>query len=589
MDARRASALVAGLDRRPSWRRLAAGSGLSLLMLAAGCMTSPKEYIQNGLKVGPNYRKPAAPIAEHWIDYADARVISQPQNNWAWWQTFNDPILSELIQTASQQNLTLRQAGFRVMEARALDAYARGNLFPQSQTGFGGYSRNLLSEQVGFVGGGGGGAGVPREFSVWTLGTQFQWELDFWGRFRRSIEAADAQLDATIEDYDDVLVILIADVASAYVDVRTLEQRLRYARQNVQNQSGSLRLAEDKKEAGVSSQLDVAQAVTNVAQTESTIPQFEADLRVAENRLCTLMGMPPQDIRALLAGNGGIRPIPTAAPEVVLGIPADLIRRRPDVRRQERLVAQQSALIGVAESDLYPAFSITGQIFVRASQFDNLFLSNATGGNVGPSFQWNIFNYGRIRNLVAAEEARFMQQVSLYQQTVLDANREAEDAIIRFLQSQEQVRILETGAAAAAESRDLVNELYQGGQADFGRVFVAELFLVQQQDALAVAQGTVARSLVEINRALGGGWQIRLQGPATLVELPPVEEVQAGPEVAEEAAGPEAPEAAEAAPAEGDDEEGNIPGLAPDPAFEPTPEITLPEEFDGQKDLPEVK
>lgn len=554
-------------------------------------MTSCKEYIENGFKVGPNYCKPAAPVAEHWIDYADARVISQPQNNWDWWQTFNDPILNELIQTASQQNLTLRQAGFRVMEARALDAYARGNLFPQSQTGFGGYSRNLLSEQVGFTGGGGGGLGVPREFSVWQLGTQFQWELDFWGRFRRSIEAADAQLDATIEDYDDVLVILIADVAAAYVDVRTLEQRLRYARQNVESQSGSLRLAEDKKEAGVSSQLDVSQAVTNVAQTEATIPQFEADLRVAENRLCVLMGMPPQDIRALLAGPGGVRPIPTAPPEVVLGIPADLIRRRPDIRRQERLVAQQSALIGVAESDLYPAFSITGQIFVRASQFDNLFLSNATGGNVGPSFSWNIFNYGRIRNLVAAEEARFMQQVSLYQQTVLEANQEAEDAIIRFLQSQAQVRILETGAAAAAESRDLVNELYQGGQADFGRVFVAELFLVQQQDALAVAQGTVARSLVEINRALGGGWQIRLQGPAMLVELPPVEEVAPGPDVAEpevadEAVGPEAPAAA---PAEGDDEEGNVEGVAPDPAFEPTPEITLPEEFDGQTELPEVE
>lgn len=550
--------------------------GMSLLVLASGCMTSPREYFRNGFKVGPNYCKPAAPVAEHWIDYADARVISEPQNNWAWWSTFNDPILNGLIQNASQQNITLRQAGFRVMEARALDAYARGNLFPQSQTAFGGYNRNLLSEQVGFTGGGGGGLpGISREFSVWQFGTQFQWELDFWGRFRRSIEAADAQLDASIEDYDDVLVILIADVASAYVDVRTLEQRLRYARQNVESQSGSLRLAEDKKEAGVSSQLDVSQAVTNVAQTEATIPQFEAQLRQAENRLCTLMGMPPQDIKALLAGPGGIRPIPTAPADVVLGIPADLIRRRPDVRRQERLVAQQSALIGVAESDLYPAFSITGQIFVRASQFQNLFLSNATGGNVGPSFSWNIFNYGRIRNLVAAEEARFMQQVSQYQQTVLDANREAEDAIVQFLQSQEQVRILRTGVAAAAQSRDLVNELYQGGQADFGRVFVAELFLVQQQDALAVAEGTVARSLVEINRALGGGWQIRLNG-APPVELPPVEEIQPAP--ADGEAGTDAALDDEMA---ADVEES-------DPAFQPTPEITLPEKFDGQQELPEV-
>jgi NodT family efflux transporter outer membrane factor (OMF) lipoprotein len=577
MNVRRASAGTADAARHPAWK-VAACWGLACMTLTSGCMTSCKEYFQNGFKVGPNYCTPAAPIAEHWIDYQDARVISQPQNNWAWWTTFNDPILNELIQTASQQNLTLRQAGFRVMEARALDAYARGNLFPQSQTAFGGYSRNLLSEQIGFVGGGGGGAGVPREFSIWTLGTQFQWELDFWGRFRRSIEAADAQLDASIEDYDDVLVILIADVAAAYVDVRTLEQRLRYARQNVDSQSGSLRLAEDKKEAGVSSQLDVSQAVTNVAQTEATIPQFEADLRRAENRLCTLMGMPPQDIKALLAGPGGIRPIPTAPADVVLGIPADLIRRRPDIRRQERLVAQQSALIGVAESDLYPAFSITGQIFVRASQFENLFLSNATGGNIGPSFNWNILNYGRIRNLVAAEEARFMQQVSLYQQTVLDANREVEDAIIQFLQAQEQVRILRTGVAAAGESRDLVNELYQGGQADFGRVFVAELFLVQQQDALAVSEGTVARSLVEINRALGGGWQIRLAG-APPVELPPVEEEIAPGAAGGAAAAPGEPTLADEA---ADDEAES------DPAFQPTPEITLPEEFDGQRTLPEV-
>jgi NodT family efflux transporter outer membrane factor (OMF) lipoprotein len=375
----------------------------------------------------------------------------------------------------------------------------------------------LLSEEVGFVGGGGGGLGVPREFSIWTVGTQFAWELDFWGRFRRSIEAADAQLDASVEDYDDVLVILIGDVAGAYVEIRTLEQRLRYARANVGNQTGSLRIAEVKEEEGISTRLDVAQAVTNIAQTEAAIPQFEAQLRQAQNRLCVLMGIPPQDITAILAKTPSI--IPTAPSEVAVGIPADLIRRRPDVRRAERLVAVQSAEIGIAETDLYPAFTINGQIFVRANQFQDLFQSTATGGGVGPSFNWNIFNYGRIRNLIAVEEAQFMQQVAIYQQTVLDANREAEDAIVAFLQAQEQVRILQTGAAAAVESRDLVNDLYEGGRADFGRVFVAELFLVQQQDALAVAEGEVARSLVNIYRALGGGWQLRLQ------PLPPLDVV----------------------------------------------------------------
>jgi NodT family efflux transporter outer membrane factor (OMF) lipoprotein len=502
---------------------------------ATGCKTNCREYIANGFKVGPNYCKPQAEVAERWIDYQDPRVISQPQNDWAWWRVFNDPALDQLVQIASRQNLTLREAGFRVMEARALRNYTTGNLFPQNQTAFGGYSRNLLSREVGFQagGGGGGGSGIsfPREFSVWNFGTQFAWELDFWGRFRRAIEAADAQLDASVEDYDDVLVILIGDVGATYVEIRTLEQRIRYARQNVENQSGSLNLAEIQLEGGKATRLDVTQAETNLAQTESTIPEFETRLRQAENRLCVLLGMPPQDLRTLL--DTGAR-IPTAAPEVAVGIPADLVRRRPDVRRAERLVAVQSAEIGIAESDLYPSFTINGQIFVRASQFQDLFKSTATGGNVGPSFNWNIFNYGRIRALIEVEEAQFMQQLTSYQQTVLQANREAEDAIVAFLQAQEQVRILRRGVAAAVESRDLVEQLYRGGRADFGRVFVAELFLVQQQDALAVAEGAVARSLVEIYRSLGGGWQIRLgqmpemvgvplQQPEGLEELPPVE------------------------------------------------------------------
>ena len=511
-------------------------SGLmALVAVTGGCATSCKEYIQNGFKVGPNYCKPAAPVADRWIDYQDARVISQPQDQWAWWRAFNDPTLDQLVQTAARQNLTLREAGFRVMEARALRGFAGGDLFPQSQTGFGGYSRNLLSEEVGFTGGGGGGLGVPREFSVWQFGSQFAWELDFWGRFRRAIEASDAQLDASVEDYDDVLVILIGDVGATYVEIRTLEQRLRYARSNVESQRGSLRLAEIQKEGGAATQLDVAQAVTNIAQTEAAIPQFETLRRQAENRLCVLMGIPPQDIRAMLDTGAGI---PKSSPEVAVGIPADLIRRRPDVRRAERLVAVQSAEIGIAESDLYPAFTINGQIFVRASQFQDLFKSTATGGNVGPSFNWNIFNYGRIRNLIAVEEAQYMQQVTAYQQTVLEANREAEDAIVAFLQAQEQVRILRTGVDAAQESRDLVEQLYRGGRADFGRVFFAEFFLVQQQDALAQAEGSVARSLVEIYRSLGGGWQIRLE---PLPEMVAVEAEVVQPEgLAPEVAPPEA-------------------------------------------------
>jgi len=486
---------------------------------SSGCMTGFREYIHNGFKVGPNYQTPGAPVAENWIDFRDRRIHNDPNIHWAWWRVFNDPILDNLVHTAHQQNLSLREAGFRIQEARARRAIAVGNLFPQFQEAYGSYQRRQVSLETGIAaGGGGGGIGIPRAFDIWTLGGQMAWELDFWGRFRRAVEQADAELDASVENYDDVLVILLGDVADAYVDIRTAEQRLEFARSNVRYQTGSLNIARTKEEEGVASRLDVAQAVTNVAQTEAIIPQLEIQLRAAQNRLCVLMGIPPQDLNLLLSGRRGI---PRTPLEVSIGVPADLLRRRPDIRRAEREVAAQSARIGIAESELYPAFTITGNIFVQANQFSDLFRSSAVGGNVGPGFNWNILNYGRLRNAVRVEEARFMAEVAQYQQTVLNANREAEDAIVTFLQAQDESRILREGVRAAIESRDLTNELYQGGRADFGRVFFAEYFLVLQQDALAQAEGRIASGLVNLYRALGGGWEIRLQPlPPMIMPLP---------------------------------------------------------------------
>lgn len=490
-------------------------------LTSTGCMTGFREYISNGFKVGPNYQTPGAPVAGNWIDFRDRRIHNDPNVHWAWWRVFNDPILDNLVFTAYQQNLTLREAGFRIQEARARRAIAAGNLFPQFQELYGAYQRRQVSLETGIVaGGGGGGGGIPRAFDLWTTGGQFAWELDFWGRFRRALEAADAELDASIENYDDVLVILLGDVADAYVEVRTAEQRLEYARSNVRYQTGSLNIAKTKEEEGVASRLDVAQAVTNVAQTEAIIPQLEIQLRAAQNRLCVLMGIPPQDLTQLLAGRRGIPKTPV---EVSIGIPADLLRRRPDVRRAEREVAAQSARIGIAETDLYPAFTITGNIFVQANQFSDLFRSSAVAGNVGPAFNWNILNYGRLRNAVRVEEARFMAEVTQYQQTVLNANREAENAIVTYLQSQDEARILREGVRAAIESRDLTNELYQGGRADFGRVFFAEYFLVLQQDALAQAEGRIASGLVNLYRALGGGWELRLEGLDPMIMPLPTE------------------------------------------------------------------
>lgn len=491
---------------------------LLVLPLFSGCMTGWREYRQNGLKVGPNYCPPEAAVADEWIDYRDARVRSDGQAPWDWWRLFQDPQLDRIVLTAYQQNLSLREAGFRIQEARAQRAITAGNLWPQTQAAYGAYNRQMLSLGTGLQAGGGAGfPGITRYFSVWTIGTQMAWELDFWGRYRRAIESADAQLDASIENFDDVLTILIGDVAATYVEIRTLEQRIIYANANVQTQSRSLELANTKLEGGAASKLDVTQAITNLGQTEATIPDLQRQLRQAQNRLCVLLGVPPQTVEELVQGPGGI---PSAPPEVVVGIPAELLRRRPDVRRAEREIAAQSAQIGIAEANLYPAFSITGNIFVRASQFQDLFHLSSFGGNVGPSFSWAILNYGRLRSNVVAQEAKFMQEVTQYQNVVLNANREAEDAIVGFLRAQEQARALKKAADAAAESRDLVEELYRGGKADFGRVFVAELVLAQQQDAQAAAEGAIAANLVEVYRSLGGGWELRFAEEGEAVPSP---------------------------------------------------------------------
>lgn len=514
----------AGHLRSLTWLLIVCG----ILCVSSGCATGFREYFANGFKVGPNYCPPSAPVSERWIDFEDSRVHMEPPIELAWWRVFRDPTLDELVQTASRQNITLREAGFRIEQSRALRAIAVGNLFPQQQTVQGAYTRRMNSFGTNITAGGAGGLpGAQRFFSVYNTGATLAWELDFWGRFRRAVESADAQLDASIENYDDVLVLLIGEVATSYVEYRSVEQRIEYARQNVISQRGSLDLAEKKREGGAGSRLDVTQAITNVAQTESQIPSLEIQLRQAQNNLCVLMGIPPQDLQPLLSRRKGI---PTAPPEVAVGIPSDLIRRRPDVRRAEREIAAQSAQIGIAETDLYPTFTLTGNLFTQANTFQDLFRTSSVGGSFGPSFSWNVLNYGRIRNNVVAQEALFMQEVAQYQQVVLNANREVEDGIISFLRSQEQARFLREGVDAAQESRDLVNELYQGGKADFNRVFVAELSLQQQQDTLAQAEGLIAQSLVTVYRALGGGWQIRLE------DLPPMTDVR--PEEVERPAGP---------------------------------------------------
>ena len=501
---------------------------LTALLLMTGC-GHLGNYFHNGFKVGPDYARPAAPIADEWIDFNDPRVISEQLgvDERTWWALFGDANINELVEQTYDQNLTLRVAGLRVLESQAERAIAVGQLFPQFQEGFAEYARTQISRNAGAI--------IPppptagRTFTNWTTGFNAAWELDLWGRYRRGIEAADATLDATVEDYDDILVSLIAESTSAYLEIRGFQERLAFAEANIQTQQKSLELATTRFEGGDVGKLDVTQAQTSLEQTRALVPVLQAGMRQANNRLCTLIGIPPQDLITERLGNEKIPETPESA---IVGIPAELLRRRPDVRRAEREVAAQSAVIGIATADLFPAFTINGSINWQASKFGDVFRSSSNGGFLGPTFNWNLLNYGRLVNNIRAEDARFQQLAVLYQQTVLEANREVEDAIIRFLKSQEEEEALARSVAAASESVSLAEIQYRLGAIDFDRVNNLQRDLTLLQDSLAVARTNVALSLVGVYRALGGGWEIRMGATPMAADLPvPEEPIPAGDDV----------------------------------------------------------
>jgi NodT family efflux transporter outer membrane factor (OMF) lipoprotein len=503
-----------GLLTPVSQARSKLGGGVRVLLLgvSAWCIVSIsgctpwREYFANGFKVGPNYGRPPAPVAKEWIDASDKRVRTQSDDLSKWWTVFNDPVLDSLVCYAYGQNLTLRQAGFRVLEARAELAIAAGQLFPQTQFGRGDYIRSVVSTEFPNR-----GILATRYTSQFDLGFNLAWELDFWGRFRRAVESANATLDASVENYDDVLVTLLGDVATNYVQMRTFQQRIEYARQNVDIQRATLKIAEAKFRGGLVPGLDVDQAQSLLAQTEAGIPELQIALRQTINQLCILLGIPPEDLLARLGPAPKVF-IPTAPADVIAGIPADLLRRRPDVRRAERQAAAQSAQIGIAEAEFYPHISITGTIGYSAAQFKHLFTSNAVAASIGPSFQWNLLNYGRILNNVRLQDATFNELVTVYQDTVLRGNQEVENGLVTFLKGQERARLQKDSVDFAEKAVKTVIGQYEAGIVDYTRVIQIQQNLVLQQDILAQAQGEIALGLISAYKALGGGWQIRLTG-----------------------------------------------------------------------------
>lgn len=473
-------------------------------------------------KVGPNYVRPETRVMANWLESEDDRVKTTPADCRGWWRVFNDPALDRLIETAYRQNLTLWSAGVRVLEARAFLGVALGNRFPQSQQVFGSLEYNRVSENSSFSSFSQSGLKYTQD----QIGITANWEIDFWGRFRRAIESADASLMSAVSDYDNALVSLTSDVANTYILIRTLEKRIDIARQNIEIQKQGLEIAEVRVSGGVTTERDVEQARTLLYGTEASIRGLQIQLEQAAHALSILLGRPPSLLPDFLADRSGI---PHAPFEIAVGIPADLLRRRPDVRSAEFKAMSQAAQIGVAKAELYPAFSISGTFSFLSTDIGRSSLGDiARWGSreyvIGPAVRWNIFNYGQITNNVRVQDARFQELLINYQNLVLQAQQQVEDGLTAFLRSQEQSEFLARSAEAAKRSVDLAVAQYRTGIADFTTVLTAQQALLSQQDSLVNSLGEISRNLVSVYRALGGGWEIR--GGADLVP-PEIKETMA--------------------------------------------------------------
>jgi NodT family efflux transporter outer membrane factor (OMF) lipoprotein len=480
---------------RPCLVRVARVAIVALPLVGGGCM------------VGPNYKSPSVQVATKYLEAEDPSVDTRREEYRDWWTVYHDPVLDRLITIAYNQNLTLVAAGTRVLQARAELGVAIGDFYPQSQQAASSltYLRPSHADPTATR------RSMVSGFWRATFGASLDWELDFWGKFRRAIQSADAAYLGSIASYDDALVVLLGDVATTYIGIRTLETQIGIAEDNIVKQKKALAIAEARWRGGAATKLDVYQAENVLGQTEATIPQLTAQLDQGLDALRVLLGMAPQPLDDLLRGPTTI-PVPPA--EAAVGIPADLVRRRPDIRAAELAAMAQSAEIGVAEAQLYPAFSLLGTFGTVSSNITGHKLSDLVMGQgitfgFGPSFSWNILNYGQITNTVRVQDAKLQELLVDYQNTVLTAQQQVEDGLATYLQSRRQADDLRRSVAAANAALGLAFLQYQLGTRDFTTVLTAEQNLYTAETDLATAEGNIATGLAAVYQALGGGWQIR--------------------------------------------------------------------------------
>lgn len=471
----------------PTSRRARPVAGLLLVAALTGCT------------VGPDYMETKAVVPGQFSEVGEggtSAAAPDPATLARWWRIFNDATLNSLVDRAIAGNLDLRVAEARVREARAQRGVVAADGLPQVDA-VGKYARERQSGTINSF----PGRILERDF--YQLGFDATWEIDVFGRVRRGVEAADARISSEIENRRDVLVSLLSEVARNYVEVRTFQRRYALTSDNLRTQREGVGLSRTRFDAGLTSELDVKQAESLAASTEAQLPTLETGELFAIHRLGTLLGLAPGQ---LLTELRAVAPIPTRPPEIAVGIPSDLLRRRPDIRRAERTLAAATADIGVATADLYPRFSITGTFGFSSDEVGDLADGASRYWSIGPAMRWNIFDAGRIRSNIAVQDARAEAAIAKFETSILTALQDVEDSLVRY--SREQVRrvALSRALEASRGALDISNELYTRGLTDYLNVLDSQRAVLAAEDNLAQSDRAVAQNVISLYKALGGGW-----------------------------------------------------------------------------------
>lgn len=475
----------------------ASRAGVAVLaLLTAGCT------------VGPDYRRPDTPVPAMWSEARYDGIDTGPADLARWWEEFNDPVLTGLANRAAGSSLDLRAAEARIREARALRRVAESGAWPSVDVS-GSYSRSRTSENaIAPSSQGSGGSpffrGSNNGENLFRSGFDSSWEIDVFGGVRRSVESAEATVEATIEDRRDVLVTLLGDIARNYIDLRGFQRRLAVARSNLKAQQESLEIISVRFQAGLASDLQVAQAEAQVSTTAAEIPALEAIAKQAAHRLDVLLGIQPGALSAELSTEA---PIPALPPQARVGLPSELLRRRPDIRRAERQLAAANAETGVATADLYPKFSLSGVFGVTSISASDWFSAPSRFWSIGPTIRWPIFDAGRIRANIEVRNARQEQALTQYEKTVLTAFEDVENALVNYAKEQVRYRSLMGAVIADRRALAMADELYKNGLIDFLNVLDSQRALYSAENDLAQSEATMSTNLVALYKALGGGWE----------------------------------------------------------------------------------